>query len=167
LGGLVAVSGRNCRRGYQQKSGAIGNEGAGSAAIVTGLNAAGIRVRSQSCWRHRNNWLVWIPAARATSEAIAPGTSAAATIVTCACCETLSMIRPTVAFDADQLDDGRDQILKRTRGGRRAGSHYGCDKSPRGIKAPRGSPLCCKPADECGHCALYDHQGRWRGAEEH
>src|SRR5215467_6730839 len=61
-------------------AGTIGNEGAGSAAIVTGLNAAGTCARSQSCWRHRNNWLVWIPAARATSEAIAPGSSAAATI---------------------------------------------------------------------------------------
>src|SRR5215470_6174052 len=61
-------------------AGTIGNEGAGSAAIATGLNAAGTCVRSQSCWRHRNNWLVWIPAARATSEAIAPGSNAAATI---------------------------------------------------------------------------------------
>jgi hypothetical protein len=44
------------------------------------LNAAGIGTRSQSCWRHRNNWLTWIPAARATSEALAPGSSVAATI---------------------------------------------------------------------------------------
>src|ERR1700730_9904062 len=36
--------------------------------------------RSQSCWRQRNNWLVWIPAPRATSEATAPGSMAAATI---------------------------------------------------------------------------------------
>src|SRR5215470_9855385 len=61
-------------------AGTIGNEGAGSAAIVTGLNAAGTCARSQSRWRHRNNWLVWIPAARATFEALAPGSSAAATI---------------------------------------------------------------------------------------
>ncbi len=40
----------------------------GSGAIATGLNAAGTWVRSHSCWRQRNNWLVWIPAARATSE---------------------------------------------------------------------------------------------------
>ena len=33
-----------------------------------------------SCCRQRNNWLVWIPAARATSEATAPGSIAAATI---------------------------------------------------------------------------------------
>src|SRR5208282_5098255 len=33
-----------------------------------------------SCWRQRNNWLAWIPAARATSEATAPGSMAAATI---------------------------------------------------------------------------------------
>jgi hypothetical protein len=41
----------------------------GSAAIATELNAAGLGARSQSCRRHRNNWLVWTPAARATSEA--------------------------------------------------------------------------------------------------
>src|SRR4029077_10135 len=34
----------------------------------------------QSCWRQRNNWLIWIPAARATSEATAPGSMAAVTI---------------------------------------------------------------------------------------
>src|SRR5258705_7594680 len=61
-------------------AGTTGDAGAGSAAIATGLNAAGICTRSQSCWRHRNNWLTWIPAARATSEALAPGSSAAATI---------------------------------------------------------------------------------------
>src|SRR5436190_14912603 len=61
-------------------AGITGDAGAGSAAIVTGLNAAGTCARSQSCWRHRNNWLTWIPAARATSEALAPGSSAAATI---------------------------------------------------------------------------------------
>src|SRR5580704_1892792 len=52
----------------------------GSAAITTGLNAAGVGARSQSCWRQRNNWLVWIPAARAISEATAPGSIVAATI---------------------------------------------------------------------------------------
>src|SRR5262249_49454714 len=30
----------------------------GSGATATGLNAAGICARSQSCWRQRNNWLV-------------------------------------------------------------------------------------------------------------
>ena len=52
----------------------------GPGVIATGLNAAGTWVRSHSCWRQRNNWLVWIPAARATSEATAPGSMAAATI---------------------------------------------------------------------------------------
>src|SRR5580692_7168633 len=52
----------------------------GSGVIATGLNAAGTWARSHSCWRQRNNWLVWIPAARATSEATAPGSIAAATI---------------------------------------------------------------------------------------
>src|SRR5882672_2993371 len=61
-------------------AGTMGDTGAGSAAIATALNAAGTCTRSQSCWRHRNNWLTWIPAARATSEALAPGSSAAATI---------------------------------------------------------------------------------------
>ena len=28
-----------------------------------------------SCWRQRNNWLVWIPAALATSEAPRPAPS--------------------------------------------------------------------------------------------
>src|SRR6516162_8882784 len=50
-----------------------------SGTIATGVNA-GAGARSHSCCRHRNNWLVWIPAARATSEAIAPGSIAAATI---------------------------------------------------------------------------------------
>ena len=60
-------------------------------------------------------------------------------IFTCACYETRAVIRRTVAFDADQLDDGRGQIPERTRGGRRAGPHYCCAKSPRGTKAPHGS----------------------------
>src|SRR3954469_12629565 len=52
----------------------------GSGVMATGLNAAGTWDRSQSCWRQRNNWLTWIPAARATSEATAPGSMAAVTI---------------------------------------------------------------------------------------
>jgi hypothetical protein len=51
----------------------------GSGNIATGENAGGDADRHSSC-RQRNNWLVWIPAARATSEATAPGSSAAATI---------------------------------------------------------------------------------------
>src|SRR5215471_5145353 len=51
-----------------------------SGAIATGWNAAGIGARSQSCCRQRNSWLEWMPASRATSEATAPGASAAATI---------------------------------------------------------------------------------------
>jgi hypothetical protein len=44
------------------------------------VNAAGAGVCLQSCCRHRNSWLACIPASRATSEATAPGSSAAATI---------------------------------------------------------------------------------------
>src|SRR5208282_1069954 len=51
-----------------------------SAGTATGWNTAGVCTRSQSCWRQRNNWLLWIPAARATSEATAPGSIASATI---------------------------------------------------------------------------------------
>ena len=36
--------------------------------------------RSQSYWRQRNNWLVWIPAARAISKATTPRSIAAAPI---------------------------------------------------------------------------------------
>src|SRR6516165_9273681 len=50
-----------------------------SGAIATGVNA-GAGASSHSCCRHRNNWLVWIPADRATSEAIAPGSIATAMI---------------------------------------------------------------------------------------
>jgi hypothetical protein len=47
----------------------MGDTSAGSGAIATGLNA-GICTHSQSCWQHRNNWLMWHPSrARATSEA--------------------------------------------------------------------------------------------------
>jgi hypothetical protein len=52
----------------------------GTGATATGLNATGTGVRLQSCCRHRNSWLVCIPASRATSEATTPGSSAAATI---------------------------------------------------------------------------------------
>jgi hypothetical protein len=34
----------------------------------------------KSCRRQRNNWLVWMPAVRAISEATAPSSNAAATI---------------------------------------------------------------------------------------
>src|SRR5271163_2340691 len=51
-----------------------------TGATATGLNATGASVRLQSCCRHRNSWLVCIPASRATSEATTPGSSAAATI---------------------------------------------------------------------------------------
>src|SRR3954464_4855699 len=56
------------------------NADSGSGVIATGLKAAGTWDRSQSCCRQRNNWLTWIPAARATSEATAPGSRAAVTI---------------------------------------------------------------------------------------
>src|SRR6266699_2481658 len=61
-------------------SGGDEDAAAGSGVTATGVNSAGICVRSQSCWRQRNNWLVWIPAACATSEATTPGSIAAATI---------------------------------------------------------------------------------------
>jgi hypothetical protein len=47
---------------------------------TTAENAAASRAGPHSCCRHRNNWLTWIPAARATSDATAPGSIAAATI---------------------------------------------------------------------------------------
>ena len=53
---------------------------AASGTIATGEKLAEANDGSHSCWRQRNSWLVWIPAARATSEATAPGASAAATI---------------------------------------------------------------------------------------
>jgi hypothetical protein len=43
--------------------------------------------------------------------------------------------------NTDHLDDGRGQIFERTRGGRRAGPHHCCAKSPRGTKTPPGSRL--------------------------
>jgi hypothetical protein len=52
----------------------------GSGATAIGANATGTCLRSHSSWRQRNNGLVCIPAARATSEATAPGSIAAATI---------------------------------------------------------------------------------------
>src|SRR3954463_3852239 len=57
--------------------------------MATGLNPAGTWDRSQSCWRQRNNWLTWIPAARATSEATAPGSMAAVTIRSFSDCDQL------------------------------------------------------------------------------
>src|SRR5207244_10382309 len=59
--------------------GTTGDAGAGSAAIATGLNAAGICPRSQNCWRHRNNWLRGSQP-RGPPRRLAPGSSAAATI---------------------------------------------------------------------------------------
>src|SRR5262245_38693840 len=53
---------------------------AGSCAMATALNAVTVGSRLQSCCRQRNSWLVCIPASRATSDATAPGSSAAATI---------------------------------------------------------------------------------------
>jgi hypothetical protein len=60
-------------------AGAAEAAGDGTAgAIVT---AANVEVaRSHRLRRQRYNWLVWMPAARATSDAIAPGSSDAATI---------------------------------------------------------------------------------------
>jgi hypothetical protein len=49
-------------------------------AISTGENTAADGAGPQSSRRQRNNWLVSIPAARATSDATAPGSMAAATI---------------------------------------------------------------------------------------
>src|SRR5262245_54188157 len=53
---------------------------AGSGAIATGWNAAGAGTCLQNCCRHRNSWLACILASRATSQATAPGSSAAAMI---------------------------------------------------------------------------------------
>src|SRR5262245_60698066 len=51
-----------------------------SGTIATGAKLAELAAGPHSCWRQRNSWLVWIPAARATSDATAPGASAVATI---------------------------------------------------------------------------------------
>src|SRR5437660_5595731 len=52
----------------------------GSGAIVTAAKPGAARARPHSSCRHRYSWLAWIPASRATADAIAPGSSAAATI---------------------------------------------------------------------------------------
>src|SRR5262245_43899468 len=52
----------------------------GSAAIVTAAKPAVARAGPHSCCRQRYSWLAWIPASRATAEATAPGSIAAATI---------------------------------------------------------------------------------------
>jgi hypothetical protein len=51
-----------------------------SGTTATGANPGVQRAGPHSCCRQRNNWLEWIPAARATSDATAPGSIAAATI---------------------------------------------------------------------------------------
>src|ERR1051326_8168521 len=58
----------------------VAADAAAAGTIATGENVSRAPAGAHSCCRHRNNWLVWIPAARATSEADAPGASAAATI---------------------------------------------------------------------------------------
>jgi hypothetical protein len=63
-------------------------DGAGSADAETGsgdtVTAAKVATGSSSRWqsscRHRNNWLTWIPASRATADATAPRSDYAATI---------------------------------------------------------------------------------------
>jgi hypothetical protein len=47
---------------------------------AAGENTGTAGVGPHSCCRHLNSWLAWIPAARATSDATAPGAIAAATI---------------------------------------------------------------------------------------
>jgi hypothetical protein len=51
-----------------------------AGAIATAANLEVGPDRSHKSRRQRYNWLVWIPAARATSDAIAPRSSDAATI---------------------------------------------------------------------------------------
>ncbi len=46
---------------------------AASGTTATGANAGISRAGPQSYCRQRNNWLTWIPAAPATSDATAPG----------------------------------------------------------------------------------------------
>ena len=48
--------------------------------LATGEKLAAAAAAPHNCCRQRNSWLVWIPAARATSDATAPGSSVAATI---------------------------------------------------------------------------------------
>src|SRR5262245_34900741 len=54
--------------------------GPAAGAIVTAANVEPLPARPHRSRRQRYNWLVWMPAARATSDAIAPGSSDAATI---------------------------------------------------------------------------------------
>lgn len=51
-----------------------------SGTIATSEKPTEPTAGQHNCCRQRNNWLVWIPAARATSDATAPGASADATI---------------------------------------------------------------------------------------
>src|SRR5262245_8895231 len=60
---------------------AVATGGTGAGAIVTAANVNSPPARLHRSRRQRYNWLVWIPAARATSDAIAPGSSEAATIL--------------------------------------------------------------------------------------
>jgi hypothetical protein len=51
-------------------------EAAGDGTAGAIVTAANVEVaRSHRLRRQRYNWLVWMPAARATSDAIAPGSS--------------------------------------------------------------------------------------------
>jgi hypothetical protein len=75
--------------------GEVGEFATGSGVTATGLNTAGICARSQSCWRQRKSWLAWIPAARATSEATAPLSIAAATIHSFSVCDQRRDAAPT------------------------------------------------------------------------
>ena len=60
--------------------GAVVDTASGPGAIATGENTAADGAGPQSSRRQRNSWLVSMPAARATSDATAPGSIAAATI---------------------------------------------------------------------------------------
>src|SRR5215468_2834731 len=58
----------------------IAGAAAAPGTIATGEKPAAAPAGPHNCCRQPNSWLVWIPAARATSDATAPGSSVAATI---------------------------------------------------------------------------------------
>ena len=62
------------------QTGAVVDTASAPAAIATGENTEADGAGPQNSRRQRNNWLVSMPAARATSDATAPGSIADATI---------------------------------------------------------------------------------------
>jgi hypothetical protein len=80
--------------------GDIGNAVIGAASVGTfNVNDAN-RGAPCSCWRQRNNWLACIPAFRATADATAPGSIAAATMRSFSALDHLRRCRTEVTISA-------------------------------------------------------------------